>query len=521
MKKLALGIIFLSAFGLRLFHITDPPWEFHLTRQYHSALIVQSYYYNWLKDIEPWQSKIATINRKNYSPKEPPIMEGLTFGAYLLAGKEVLWMSRLISVFFWLAGGIFLFLLVRNLFGPGGGVLSTIVYLFFPFGINISRALMPESLMCMMTLCSLWLIVRLYQEANTRNLVLAAVVSGLAILVKFVVIFPIMGAFFFLGIQKKGLKNFTLNPHTILFLVGSLSIGLLYYFYSFLSSSSLQGTGEDVFLPKLIFSSFFWKGWVKQIGLVVGFIPFVLGALGFYTIRDRSTKTLLAGLFSGYFIYGLIFTYTTATHDYYQIALFLIVIIALGRIGEYLAIYYSSARRKFYLASFVLLPLCIISLFFSLATAQWDLLDHGTRLRLKNTSALICGNQLYHVPNVSLSRKIEAAEEIGEIVNHSDRTIFLAHAYGYPLRYHGVLAGRYWPNVRDLWARNLKGAEPLSIEELYNQQYSAAKAEYFIIEDMAFWKQQPDLQHFLKNRFSLLVENQDYLIFKLTTSALK
>ncbi len=521
MRKFTLVIIFLAAFGLRFFHLTDPPWEFHITRQYHSAIIVQSYYYSWLKDIEPWQSKIATINRKNYSPKEVPIMEGLTFGAYLLAGKEMLWISRLISIFFWLAGGIFLYLLVRNLFGPGGGLLSTTVYLFFPFGINISRAFMPESLMCMMTLCSLWLIVRLFHEPNTRNLVMAAVVSGLAILVKFVVFFPIMGAFFLLGIQKKGIKKFALNPHTILFLISSLSIGLLYYFYSFLSFSSLKSTGRDVFHPHLIFSSFFWKGWLEQIGLVVGFIPFVLGALCFFTIRDRRTKALLAGLFIGYFIYGVIFTYTTATHDYYNLALFLIVIIALGRVGEYLAEYYSSARRKPYLAWFVLLPVCIICLFFSLATAQWDLLDHKARLKLKKPAALICGNQLYHVPSVSLSRKIEAAEEIGEIVNHSDKTIFLAHAYGYPLRYHGFLAGRYWPDATELWARNLRGSEPLNAEERFNQQYSSLKAEYFIIEDRAFWEQQPDLQRFLTNRFSLLVENQDYLVFKLTSSELK
>lgn len=517
MRKLALGLIFLAAFGLRLFHITDPPWEFHITRQYHSAIIVQSFYYSLLKDIEPWQSTITTINRKGYSPKEPPVMEGLTLGAYLLAGKEILWMSRLISIIFWMIGGIFLYLLVRNLFGPGGGLVSTAVYLFFPFGINISRAIMPESLMSMMTLCSLWLIIRFSSESNTKNLVLAAVISGLAILVKFVVIFPIMGAFIFLGIQKKGIKNFILNWHTILFLIGSLSIGFLYYFYTFFFLSSLKGTGADVFLPRMIFTSFFWKGWLRMIGYVVGLIPFVLSVLCFFTIRDRRTKALLTGSFLGYFIYGLIFTYTTATHDYYQLALFLIVIIALGRIGELLAKHFSLTKRKPYLALFVLLPVCFICLFYSLATAQWDFLNFAQRVKHNKSASLICGNQLYHVPNVSLSRKIEAAEEIGEIVNHSDKTIFLAHGYGYPLRYHGFLAGRYWPDVIELQARILRGGTPLSVEELFNQSYSSG-AEYFIVEHMPFWWQQPDLQSFLTNRFTLLAENQDYLIFKLVPS---
>src|SRR5690606_22275962 len=37
------------------------------------------------------------------------------------------------------------------------------------------------------------------------------------------------------------------------------------------------------------------------------------------------------------------------------------------------------------------------------------------------------------------------AREVGELVEHSSRTVFVAHHYGLPLQYYGQLAGVAWP----------------------------------------------------------------------------
>ena len=58
-----ISILFIAAFGMRVYHINEPPLDFHPTRQYRSAIIARSYFFERSQSIPNWETKVAIINR--------------------------------------------------------------------------------------------------------------------------------------------------------------------------------------------------------------------------------------------------------------------------------------------------------------------------------------------------------------------------------------------------------------------------------------------------------------------------
>jgi hypothetical protein len=73
-------------------------------------------------------------------------MESLAALAYSIIGEHI-WVGRVIASLFWLAGGIAIWLLAKELSMPQGGIIAMTYFLFLPFGMDASWAFMPDSLM--------------------------------------------------------------------------------------------------------------------------------------------------------------------------------------------------------------------------------------------------------------------------------------------------------------------------------------------------------------------------------------
>jgi hypothetical protein len=95
---------------------------------------------------------------------EPPIMERLSAWGYRLAGTDDLRIPRFLAIFFWTAGGIGLFLLLRDVVGAKGGVIGLAYYMVLPFPLYASRSFQPEPLMTAAIIFSWWAIVRWAQK---------------------------------------------------------------------------------------------------------------------------------------------------------------------------------------------------------------------------------------------------------------------------------------------------------------------------------------------------------------------
>jgi hypothetical protein len=114
-----------------------------------------------------------------------------------------------------------------------------------------------------------------------------------------------------------------------------------------------------------------------------------------------------------------------------------------------------------------------------------------------------------------IDRAVQSREEIGAQVNHSSRTIFLSGDYGVPLEYHGLLSGSPWPLASDLEWERLAGVPSLNAQERFRVWFAGRAPEYFIVEDIREFEQQPDLKRFLTGRFPVVARTRDYVIFRL------
>jgi hypothetical protein len=257
-----------------------------------------------------------------------------------------------------------------------------------------------------------------------------------------------------------------------------------------LTGHFLLGEAEKTLLPQLWLSQFFWRGWLANIGLTVGWAPFVGALLGVLLFRGGLPVALMIGLWLGYLVFGLVFNYNLATHDYYQLQLIPIVALCIGPMVSLLMDELRQRRPNlpWRMCSWgiFLLPLCL-----AIAAAKARLNNPGT------------------------AGEVRSREQIGQQVNHSSRTIFLSGDYGVPLEYHGLLSGFPWPLASDLEWERLAGVPGLDAGERFSAWFSKQAADYFIVEDFQEFEHQPDLKRFLTDRFPVVAQTPDYLIFKL------
>src|SRR5262245_17544123 len=81
-RMLIVGFLFVAAFGIRLYHINEPPLNFHSTRQYRSLIIARGYYFDSATSIPEGDKQIARYSRQKQGILEPPIMEFLVAIGY-------------------------------------------------------------------------------------------------------------------------------------------------------------------------------------------------------------------------------------------------------------------------------------------------------------------------------------------------------------------------------------------------------------------------------------------------------
>jgi hypothetical protein len=117
--------------------------------------------------------------------------------------------------------------------------------------------------------------------------------------------------------------------------------------------------------------------------------------------------------------------------------------------------------------------------------------------------------------DASLERRVHVAEEIGALVRHSKRTVFLSGDYGLPLEYHGHVSGVPWPLASDFEWEELAGVRPKTVEQRFADLPEEGPLDYFIVFDRYEYGQQPALRTFLAARFPLVARGHDYLIFDL------
>jgi len=509
-------LMFAAAFAVRMYHIKAPPFDFHPTRQYHSALLARWFFFKNSPSIPPWQKKVARLNRTSII--EPPFIELIASAAYRIAGAEKLWIPRVFSIVYWMIGGVFLYLIAQKLFPGSVALFSLGFYMFMPYAISASRSFQPEPLMIMVFLAGLWMILQYYHQPSIKRLLIAAAISGLAVLVKPNAVFTVFGAFIALGLFRHGFKGFILDGKSWLFLFVSVLPGGAYYLHGLFIGSALGGQPSMQFAPKLLLCGSFWSGWLLILGRVVGYVPFVAALVGLIIMPKGLPKALLAGLWISFFLMGLLFTKAIHTHDYYHLLFVPGFVISFSYMIIFLTRRFCSLnirlRRPLFIVGIVLLTL-FIGITVSLCQVPWRKNDSPNKPKLGFVGKVFIGHPYIKKIIFPPIERVRVSQKVGELLNHSTNTVFLARTFGAPLRYHGQIAGSWWFDQSFRRYLEARGKKPPDVVQYFDRMYDKQAPDYFIVTDLKELERQPQLKEILTSRFPVLSQSNDYVIFDL------
>ncbi len=479
------AFVFLVGLGIRLFDLTDAPLDFHPTRQLHSALMARGMFYQTQTEIPERQRETAVRQWKAEGLIEPPIMERMTALTYSLLGEEKLWVARLYSIMFWMAGSVALFLLAKELSGPAGAVAGVVYYLLLPYAAIASRTFQPDPLVTAAIIFAVWGMVRWYRTPTWGWTVIAGLLAGLAIFIKTIAVFFVGGAWLGLILAGLGLRNAITNRKVWVAAVLTVLPYALFHVYGMYISGLLQSQFSLRFFPQLWLDPTWYLRWNGQLATVIGFEWFILSILCLFTIRQSAHRWMTIGLVAGYFVYGLTLPYHISTHDYYTLPLVPVVALSLACGADALVRAFSKPR---WLANVALLG---VMLFF-MTIKGWD-----TIVTLKRTD---------YRPEAALW------SELGEKLGQGTAVVGLTHDYGMRLSYWGWLTPTNWMTSGDLAYRQLAG-QTYEFKDLFAEQ--AEGKRYFLVTLFGELDSQPELKNYLYNNYELVEETGDYLLFDL------
>lgn len=482
---LAVIIMLTAGLGVRLFDLTDPPLDFHPTRQLRGAIIARGIYYKILPDADPQLQQMAAFYAETMGKFEPPILETLVAYTYRLMGNESVWVARLYSSLFWIIGGVFIYLLGRRMTSTAGGMTALGYYLFLPFAVQASRSFQPDPMMVM------WLVIFTYalyqwgEKPSWKWTVITGVAGGLAILTKPVAVYivaaaAVAGVLYTLGLSKSLRRG---EVWVMLLLMAIPSLG--YYFLLGRSDAGDYIANWTIALSHLIIEPAFYVRWLSFVQNWMSF-PIILLALIGVVIASPRNKALLCGLWVGYFIYGLTLPYQMYTHNYYHLQLVPILGLSLTAVGQ---VIYAHLREQSKLWMSVAAAVMLLAVIFP----SWESI---ATLKAENF------------------RKEPAYwQKIGDLLPADSKIIALTQDYGYRLMYYGWRRVDLYPSSSEQELAELRGREK---EFLKSFTKRIDDKDYFLVTAMGQLNNQPDLKQLLYDRYPLIAKGDGYLLFDLT-----
>ena len=504
-RVIALLFLFSLALTIRLYDLTDPPLDFHPTRQLLSAIKARALYYKTEPEgISKGKLRTAVQQAKLKADVEPVVFERLVAFTYRFTGEQ-LWIARIYSSFFWLLGGLFLFMLLRDLLSYEGALFSTAYYLFFPYAIIASRSFQPDPLMVMLLLAFWWIFSRWISNpspvraersasedeagrgAEVRAALLAGLLGGLAIFVKFSAAFFVIGGALGLALSRFTLRDLLRNRQVwMMALIGVLP-ATAYLVYGAFIRSFLDDQFSGRFIPALLLSPVNYLQWATKADLAAGGLFIMLGLLGFFLTDDKRLRSFIVGLWVAYILYGVFFDYHVATHDYYNLPLILIVAVSLAPLGAWFFARLAESTSQTWTRSVV-----YVILLFGILSVVWDVRNQMKAVDYRPDAALWAG--------------------IGEQLVDHQRVVALTQDYGSRLEYWGWTTAALWPYVGDLNYFAERGGR-FDFEGLFDEHSS--KRDFFLVTDFDELNRQIELKERLFTTYPVYLAGDGFVLFDL------
>jgi len=476
--------------GVRLIDLSNPPLDFASTRQLHSLILARGYYYSMnvpsVEKLPAAQRAFGIEAGKEELLVEPPLLEHLTAYTYALVGQENFEIPRLYSIFFWVLGGIPLYLLAKKFMPTNGALAALAFYELLPFGVIAGRSFQPDPLMVMLILWALYFQFRWSEGDSLKNTLLASIFTGLAVLIKSTAVF-FVGVPFIGFVLARGFRKAFTDWRTYMMAAISLLPGAL---YTYLSATIGHNSGSifgSRFFPQLYLQPHWYQSWFMMAKSVVDYIPLFVGVLAFFLFPKGKTRLLYGCLWLGYLLQGFVFSYHIYTHNYYQLPI--IPIVALG-----------------------------IGYLFAMIMQRIEAMQPNTWARLFMAGVLVFGVALLVLKSRSdlLGSDYHYEEtywkKLGDKIGQSTPIIALTHDYGYRLSYWGFLKPKLWETQGDEVVDRLSG----TAQEPFAQKFAElTKGEdYFLVTLINDFDSQKDLHDYLLAHYPY-EQGEGYYLFDL------
>ena len=476
-------LVFAAGLGIRLFDLDNPPLDFHPARQFHSAILARGFYTQMQPNLPDFERSRYLAEGLSELWIEPPILEGLTALTCRLVGGDIFWIARFYSIMAWLIGGFGLYLLAKRVSGKGGAFFSLLFYLFLPYGITASRSFQPDPLMVCLTIWAVWALATWTRETGWQKTITTGLLMGVAILVKQVAVFFLLGALIARVLSIRDLKK-TFTDRKIWLMISMVFLPvLLYNFWGvYLDGFLIQQYGGRLY-PEFWQDLGFYLRWLVEIDDTVGFYSLIVGLVGIILLWDHRDRNIIIGYFCGYIVYGFVFAHHISTHNYYQLPLIPFITLAIAPLADIVVRRVLEIKpRRWFILFFILI---LMGVSFTLWRVE-------TRMKRENFRA-------------------EPAKwsQLGKKMGYENSNVMgLFNDYGVSLMYWGLTTPVVWPNSSDQEMTNFKVDVGKIMDQLSGKYY-------FIVTDFVDFDKQVLLKQTLVDNYPVLEKGDGYLIFDL------
>ena len=559
---LVLALVLLGL-GLRLFDLTDPPIDFHPTRQLRGAIVARGIYYQLPGEkapLPPGRSpeeaqKQAIAYQESTGQYEPPVLESLAALSYQVAGQEIPWIARLYNSLFWAMGGLALFDLARRLrisalpvSEPSGAILAGAIaaigyFLLLPFSVQASRSFQPDPGMVMWFILTVWALdhwsavqitaaVKTTATVQTTAAVQATtavqdlsslpasqaaplphpnnqlawkwaiavgILGGAAVFSKAVAAYFLAGAAGGLVIWQLILLRKSPLSARIQLLLQALCMAALMVVPTAIYTAQQGGRASEYF-----------QSWT------IALSHLLLQPLTYLRWLD-SLQGLLGQVYSpGWLVLLLALVGVSAAKGRSRV---LLLSLWSGYLLYGLFFPYQMYSHSYYhLAALPIVALCLAS------SVQWLYVTFSNTRIGKIAPILLAALALLWAALASFTSAWQFAQEdhrhepvywqaIASQLPEQGKIIALTQDYGYRLMYYGWQKVTLWPNRGEQNVMALRG-NAKEFDQLFAKRTEGKS--YFLITSFNQFEDQPDLQAKLKENYPILAQGQGYLIFDLT-----
>jgi len=483
-------ILLLIGLGLRLVDLTDPPFDFHPTRQLRAAIIARGMYYEMLPGADPVLREQASTLRMALISYEPQVFERLVALTYLVAGGEHLWIARLYAILFWCLGGWFLFDLARRTVSWIGGLAALGYYLLLPLAVTASRSFQPDPLVTLWILASLWVAYR-WSQARTWHWALGCgLVAGLTLLIKVTAVFFLAPAVILLVLDMWGLRR-ALRRWEVWLAAGLAALLPASYYIAQMGSASASyfefWTGA---FYNMWFEPSFYVHWLKILDRLFNLALLVAGIVGVALLPGRGARHALLGMWIGYIIYGMCFPFQIRSHEYYSLMFVPVVSLSLAALGDLL---FNAVRTRAWFWRLV----AAAALLVGVAYPTWI-----------TYTGLI---------GVNYAGEATAWTKMGQELPKDGQILALTHDYGVRIGYYGWRFVHLWPGTEEFSMLSMRasssGEESGDFEQLFLAETTGM--DYFLVTRFDQLEAQPLLRDRLYAQYPIVAQGNGYILFDL------